>query len=352
LLPTPGEQTPAYAELRRKLDAYANDKTLTDEQAFRAAQAARRQAEQANQPAPGQPGQPNQAAPASPTNRPGQPGQPNANQPEGVGLKDFAQQNEQILRDGSRSAGGDERGRVDGGPLPRGDVTAAPLPPASAAPAPAPMPSATPKTDVTPAAPKGPAATGAPVKIDSVAKGVPGKGLAELLSGAESLMKEGKFASALQEYDKAEQVAPNNPLILLARANAELGASSFARADQHLREAFNADAALLMGQYDLPAFLGEDRLKVIANDLKDIANKEQTQVRPVFLLAYVAYNSGNERMAAGYLDLADKRAGGKDPLIKKIREHWTLPAAEEPPVEAPAGQPAPPATPDRSEQAK
>ena len=50
-------------------------------------------------------------------------------------------------------------------------------------------------------------------------------------------MKQGKFSSALDKYDQAEQVAPNNSLIKLGRANAELGASYFARADQHLREA-------------------------------------------------------------------------------------------------------------------
>jgi hypothetical protein len=237
-------------------------------------------------------------------------------------------------------------------------VTPAPIPPTGAAPL-----TPAPETNVERIAPTPAAGAKAPpVKIDSLAKGVPGKGLNELLSGAEGLMKEGKFSSALEKYDQAEQVAPNNSLIKLGRANAELGASYFARADQHLREAFAGDEALLMGQYDLRTFLGEDRLKVIANDLKDIANKEQNQVRPVFLLAYVAYNSGNERMAAGYLDLAEKRAGGKDPLIPKIRQRWTLPAAEEAPAAEPAepsvpaekAAPAeqPEAKPDRSEQTK
>jgi hypothetical protein len=101
-------------------------------------------------------------------------------------------------------------------------------------------------------------------------------------------------------------------------------------------------------------------LKVIANDLKDIANKEQAQVRPVFLLAYIAYNTGNERMAAGYLDLAEQRAGGKDPLIQKIRQRWTLPAAGEAPAAEPQAKPAEqsapvepaPEKPDRSQQTK
>jgi hypothetical protein len=362
LLPTPGEQTPAYRELRRRLDQIASDKTMTDEQAFRAAQAARKQADLANQRATPAPGQ-----------QPGQPAQPAKDQPdanaqqqsraEGIGLQDFARQNEQILKGAGTIDDADARGggaaRPQQGRLPSGDVTPAPLPPAGAAPAP--MPQQELRFEPKGAAPaQTPGAKAPPVKIDSLAKGVPGKGLGELLSGAEGLMKEGKFSSALEKYDQAEQVAPNNPLIKLGRANAELGASYFARADEHLREAFAGDEALLMGQYDLRTFLGEDRLKVIANDLKDIANKEQAQVRPVFLLAYIAYNTGNERMAAGYLDLAEQRAGGKDPLIQKIRQRWTLPAAGETPAAEPAVKPADqsapveqaPEKPDRSQQTK
>ena len=328
LLPTPGEQTPAYAELRRKLEEFANNPNMTDEEAFRAARRARQQAEAAAKEAkpadattPAVPGQEPQQQQPPPPQDPNAPQQTDA---ERLGLQDFSRRNEELLK---------------GGPIDRkvpsgNEVAIAPTTPRITAPVQPVQPpqGAAPRTGPKPA----------PVKLDSLAKGVPGKGLADLLTGAESLMKEGRFSSALEKYDAAEQVAPNNPLIKLGRANAELGASYFARAEQHLREAFAADEALLMGQYDLRAFFGEDRLKVIANDLKEIANKEQTQVTPVFLLAYVAYNSENEPMAAGYLDLADKRAGGKDPLIKKIREHWTLPAAEE--VEA-APASAEPATP-------
>ena len=336
LLPTPGEQTPAYAELRRKLQEYANDRNMTDEQAFRAAQQARKQAEAAAKQAktaqgatpaaPGQtPGaqdqQQQQQQPQNQQQKPQQNPQDGEAAPQGnaerLGLQDFSGRNEELLKGGpiDRKVGNaNDAGRA---------VAIAPTTPRITPP----------NTDAAgaaqPAAPAAGAPRPAPVKLDTLAKGVPGKGLAELLTGAESLMKEGRFSSALEKYDAAEQVAPNNPLIKLGRANAELGASYFARAEQHLREAFAADDALLMGQYNLRSFFGEDRLKVIANDLKEIANKEQSQVTPVFLLAYVAYNSENEAMAAGYLDLADKRAGGKDALIKRIREHWTLPAAEE-----------------------
>jgi hypothetical protein len=71
--------------------------------------------------------------------------------------------------------------------------------------------------------------------------------------------------------------------------------------------------------------IGDDRLAFLVKDLKDIAGKNPTQSRPLFLLSYIAYNSGNERMAAGYLDLAEKRAGATDTFYGLVRKHWVLP---------------------------
>ena len=165
-----------------------------------------------------------------------------------------------------------------------------------------------------------------PLQIHSLAEGVKAKGLKDLLTEAEDQMKQQHYNSALEQYELAEQVAPNNPLILLGRANAELGQSYYTRADNHLRQAFGKDEALLMGQYDLKALLSDDRLAFLVTDLKGIAKREQKESRPLFLLAYIAYNTGNERRAAAYLDLAEKRAGGKDPFFALIRKHWELPA--------------------------
>src|SRR5262249_45738196 len=141
----------------------------------------------------------------------------------------------------------------------------------------------------------------------------------------EGLIKTGKYASALEQYDMAEQVAPNNPLIQMGRANVELGRTYYTAAERNLRQAFMQDEALLMAQFDLKSLLGQERLELIVNDLRSIANREQKEPTHVFLLAYISYNTGNERAAASYLDLAEKRAGGKDPLYPLIRKHWALP---------------------------
>jgi hypothetical protein len=165
-----------------------------------------------------------------------------------------------------------------------------------------------------------------PVLIKSLATGIQAQGLAELMTAAETALKEGKFTQAIDLYDSAEQVAPNNPLILLGRAHAELGASYYARAEQHLRQAFTADQALLMAQYDLREQLGDERLQFLVNDLKEIASRDKREARAVFLLAYIDYNTGNERLAAARLAMAEQRTGGSDPLVKLLRDHWALPA--------------------------
>ncbi len=163
-----------------------------------------------------------------------------------------------------------------------------------------------------------------PLQITSLATGVQAKGLADFLREAEDLMKQGKFYSALDQYDLAEQVAPNNPMVPLGRAIAELGAGYYNRAEQHLRDAFTQDPALLMGQYDLKNFLGEERLDFLWTDLKAIANREAKEPRPVFLLAFIDYNTKNQN-AAAYLDLAEKRAPAGDEFYSMLRKYWNLP---------------------------
>ena len=71
-----------------------------------------------------------------------------------------------------------------------------------------------------------------PLVVSSLADGVQAKSLKDFLSEAETLMKQGKFYSALDQYDSAEMIAPNNAMVMLGRANAELGASCY----MHRRE--------------------------------------------------------------------------------------------------------------------
>jgi tetratricopeptide (TPR) repeat protein len=150
-------------------------------------------------------------------------------------------------------------------------------------------------------------------------------GTRELLKKAEDLMRQGKFTSAIEQYDLVERQSPSQPYIQLARANAELGASYYGLANTHLRDALMTDQALLSAQLDLNSLLGQDKLQYLVKDLKQIAQANPTDSRAVFLLSYICYNTNNPRGAAAYLDLAEKREGKPDPFFRLLRQHWDLP---------------------------
>lgn len=165
-------------------------------------------------------------------------------------------------------------------------------------------------------------APGQPVKINSLADGVSAKGLHDLLKSAEDLMRQDKFQSALDKYDAAQQVAPHDTLIALGRANAELGAGFYHHASADLHTVFLSDPALLMGQYNLKNWMSEKRLEYITRELSDLAAAEPKSEDPVFLLAYVSFNTGDAAKAADYLKQARARAGNKDDLLDQLDVRW------------------------------
>ena len=162
-----------------------------------------------------------------------------------------------------------------------------------------------------------------PTAIQSLAGSTRAKGLNELLAKAEDQMRQGKFASAIDTYDAAQSVEPSNPLIKLGQANAELGGAYYRRAEATIRQLSPADRKVLAGRYDLRAFIGDDRLQLVQKDLSDLIEKNPNDTGSAILLAYVYYNTGNDRRAIALLDLADKRASGKDALIAFLKQAWT-----------------------------
>ncbi len=153
-------------------------------------------------------------------------------------------------------------------------------------------------------------------------------GLNEMLKRAETQLREGKFNSAIDTYEQAEKVSPNNPLIKLGRTHAELGGGYYRRAEMSLRQTLSADKNLLAGQYDLRSIIGDERLKVVEQDLKDLVQKNTNDTGAAVLLSYVYYNTANERRAAALLDLAEKRSDGKDPFVSVLKKNWSLPAPD------------------------
>lgn len=177
-----------------------------------------------------------------------------------------------------------------------------------------------------------PSVPSAPERIESIAEGVQAAGLRDVLQSAEELMRGQQFEEALKKYDIAARVAPNNALIAMGRANAELGVSYYRRAESSMRDAVGRAPELVVAQFDLRSLIGPERLQVLVGDLKELAGNDPKAVRPPLLLAYIAYNTGNEAQAGDYLTQAEQRAGADDPLLKAWRRNWKLPTADAPPA--------------------
>jgi tetratricopeptide (TPR) repeat protein len=181
------------------------------------------------------------------------------------------------------------------------------------------------------------------VKVKSLAEGIKAKGLHDLMAGAEEMVRTAKYDLAIQNYNKAQRVAPNNALTQFGRANAELAGGYYQRAEQDLRVAFGNSPALLLLKFDVASLFPKDRLPAVRNDLRDLTTKEPALERPWFLLAYLDYHTGDPAAAGTDLDEAEKRSGAVDAiLIRRMRQAWALPSNLTKPAPAVAPKPAPP----------
>lgn len=168
-----------------------------------------------------------------------------------------------------------------------------------------------------------------PLNVDTFSKGVASPTLAGMLKNAEQDMKAGKYNDAIEKYTLAEQAAPNDALISVGHANADLGASNYRSAETRLRQAFGTRPALLMAKYDLNAMIGQERLSAITRDLTELSKKEPQETMAPFLLAYIDYNTGNPAEAVNQLNEVAKREGQADGVVKSMLQRWGGPATNQ-----------------------
>lgn len=248
--------------------------------------------------------------------------------PNAEAIEQSRRYNEQILKnraDAKADAAKNDAGKTDAA---KPDAA---TPPGNVRPAPAVVPDdrlQLPRPADT-AAPQAPAAPSGPLEIKSLTTGVTNAPLKKTLGDAESLMKAGKFTSAIDAYDRAEAMATADPLVFVGRGIAELGGGYYRNAEGHFRQAFTGDRSLLLARYDLNELLTKERLNYLLDDLGRVANANKNDPGPLVLLAFVYYNSNLPDRAARALDLADQRAGGKDDLATLFRKNWTLKAPAE-----------------------
>jgi len=184
-----------------------------------------------------------------------------------------------------------------------------------------------------------PPASAPPVPIDSFATGIQARGLATLIGSAELNVEQRHYDKAIAQYNLAIDAAPNNPLILMARATAELGGGYYAQANVDIHLAIAQDPAVLMGQYDLQKHLGADRLKFLLADLKQMAKDSNDDTLHAFLLTFAYYNSQHIGQAVDWLNIADKRSNGQDLAIIQMKKYWNFNEDEQPAPTPPGARP-------------
>jgi len=178
-----------------------------------------------------------------------------------------------------------------------------------------------------------------PVPIDSYATGIQVRGLAGLIASAELNVEQRHYDKAIAQYNAAIDVYPNNPLILMARATAELGGGYYAQANADIHLAIAQDPAVLMGQYDLQKHLGPERLKSLLADLKQMAKESNDDSLHAFLLTFAYYNSQHIGQAVDWLDITDKRSKGQDLAIIQMKKYWNFNEDQQPAPTPPVAKP-------------
>jgi hypothetical protein len=247
----------------------------------------------------------------------------------------------------NRPSGGGRVTFPSAGGIPSGGGATTATPPAEKSTEPTPpVENKTPSTELGPITPPTEPAKQAPAKtnneeaptlnnrpgemltITSLTEGMKPGRVKDMLGAAEDQMRQGQYTGAFRMYDDVERIVPNNPLVTLGKANAELAGTYYARAEENIRKALEADNALLMAKFDMEKLIGKERIAFLDKDLKGVVATEPKQSRAPFLLAYLKFHTGDKKMAANYLALSEQRLGKEDPLYRQMRLTWDLPKAD------------------------
>ncbi|MCL2647364.1 MAG: tetratricopeptide repeat protein [Phycisphaerales bacterium] len=119
---------------------------------------------------------------------------------------------------------------------------------------------------------------------------------------AEALLKNEKYLDAADAYQSALIVEPNNPLALIGRANAEIGAGMYTSAAYDLKFVFTKKPELMALRFAIDEFIPAQRLSMILADLADMAKAPNTGNNASFLYSYLTYNTGRSNDLQTELD--------------------------------------------------
>ena len=142
----------------------------------------------------------------------------------------------------------------------------------------------------------------------------------EFMATAEKELQEGRYVDAAQTYAQAGEFSPDNPLPLIGRVHAELGAGMYAAASVDLQVLFEKKPELIALRYDLKKFIPEQRLEYMVRDVSRLSRMKRNAPAN-FLVAYLDYQLDRKDDLKLQLDYWQKQE--KDnPWPANLRRAW------------------------------
>jgi hypothetical protein len=149
-----------------------------------------------------------------------------------------------------------------------------------------------------------------PVRIapaQATGAGVSGYDL--LMVQAEKKLADGKFLDAAESFQNALALKPDDPLAVIGRAHAELGAGIYAGSEFDLKFVFTRKPELVGLKYQENSFVPALRQEFLLKDLKDATTKKEMANMASFLYCYICYETGRQDLLAAELKDWGARAG-------------------------------------------
>ncbi len=124
----------------------------------------------------------------------------------------------------------------------------------------------------------------------------------ELMLKAERMLNQEKYFEAADEYQAALVLQPKNPLALVGRGHAQLGAGLYESAAWDLKYLFTNKPELTSLRYQLGQFMAVKRQEELLKNLMTLTVKKDAGNTASFLYCYLCYQTGREDLMKQELD--------------------------------------------------
>lgn len=153
--------------------------------------------------------------------------------------------------------------------------------------------------------------------------------LSQVMAKAEQYMSDGRYLDAEHAYQLALGLQPGHPLALVGRMHAQLGAGMSMSTSYHLRTLLQNHPELIAARYAPPVLPDTQRL-IELKDKYRTQTERYDQPEPALLLAYIAYQQGDQVVLREALDQWSERSR-RDALLPLVRRIWVDKDSASPP---------------------